>query len=138
MPSLMAACASFGSFLNAFGKRVRGAVGKLLAHLRHAAVVQPHRIGVKSAPLRAVAVAHAANPKPNRRPKAPINRINLFPNWPQPSRPIPHKLSMATLSVYATAQSHRLRIGLLIQRTSLSRQPIYTSTVICLHRSPSQ
>ena len=46
MPSLMAACASFGSFLNASAKLSRGAFGKLLAHLRHAAIVQPHGFGI--------------------------------------------------------------------------------------------
>ena len=30
------------------GKALRGALGKLLAHLRHAAIVEPHRLGVEA------------------------------------------------------------------------------------------
>ncbi len=48
MPSLMAACASLGSFLNASANALRRTLGKLLAHLRHAAIVQPHCLGVEA------------------------------------------------------------------------------------------
>ena len=36
-----------GVFLERLGKALRGAIGKLLAHLRHAAIVQPHRLRIE-------------------------------------------------------------------------------------------
>ena len=48
MPSLIAACASFGSFLNASANALLRLFGKLLSHQRHAAIVQSHRISVEA------------------------------------------------------------------------------------------
>ena len=37
-----------GVFLERLGKALRSAIGKLLAHLRHAAIVQPHRLRIEA------------------------------------------------------------------------------------------
>jgi hypothetical protein len=80
MPSLIAACASFGSFLNASANEPRRALGKLLPHLRHAAIV-----GRTASASKRASAPRAATAIHNISPNGPEILKNLFPKVSSPT-----------------------------------------------------
>ena len=81
--------------LEGLGKRVGGALGKLLAHLRHAAIVQPNRFGGRSA-FAAADVAPAATSNTNANvsflPMVPICSGDAVVECPSSVRESPPRL----------------------------------------------
>ena len=129
MPSLIAGLRQLRILLECLRKGLRGALGELLAHQRHAAIVQPDRLRIVVR-LRRQRPSPQETQGPQARPFASISSPKSSPTRHPASEPCAQKSAEPFSVCERPCTAHRLPVPSFAPIKRRKPAPIYTSAVI--------